>query len=82
MAVRIPVDNWFGYSEILDQSPLSTKAITSATVYTIGDLIAQRTEGSSMGELDRVSLIWIHVFTFKNMICVSIMDHCCLCQVD
>merc|ERR1712232_384338 len=42
-----------GYSEILDKSPLSTKAITSATVYTIGDLIAQRTEGLSMGELDR-----------------------------
>lgn len=57
MAVRIPVDNWFGYSEILDQSPLSTKAITSATVYTIGDLIAQRTEGFSMGELDRPRIL-------------------------
>lgn len=57
MAVRIPVDNWFGYSEILNQSPLSTKAITSATVYTIGDLIAQRTEGLSMGELDRPRIL-------------------------
>ena len=57
MAYRIPVDNWLGYSEILDKSPISTKAITSATVYTIGDFIAQRTEGSSMGELDRPRML-------------------------
>jgi len=53
MAIRIPIDNWNGYSAILEQSPILTKAATSATVYTIGDFIAQRTEGRTMGELDR-----------------------------
>ena len=57
MAVRIPVDNWLSYSEVLDKSPLSTKAVTSATVYTIGDFIAQRVEGLGMGELDRPRLL-------------------------
>lgn len=57
MAVRIPVDNWFSYSEVLDNSPLSTKAVTSATVYTIGDFIAQRTQGISMSELDRPRML-------------------------
>lgn len=57
MAVRIPVDNWLSYTEVLNQSPLSTKAITSATVYTIGDFIAQRLEGLGMGELDRPRLL-------------------------
>jgi len=50
---RISLDNWADYSEILNAAPLQTKAITSATVYAIGDIIAQRTEGVSMGELDR-----------------------------
>lgn len=57
MAVRVPVDNWLGYSEILDKAPVYTKAVTSATVYTIGDFIAQRTEGASMGQLDRMRLL-------------------------
>jgi protein Mpv17 len=57
MAVRIPVDNWQSYSAVLEKSPLATKAITSATVYTIGDFIAQRTEGVSMGALDRWRLL-------------------------
>lgn len=57
MAVRIPVDNWNSYSAILNASPVQTKAITSATVYTIGDFIAQKTEGLSMGELDRPRLL-------------------------
>ena len=34
-------------------APIQTKAVTSATVYTIGDIIAQRKEGVGMGELDR-----------------------------
>lgn len=34
-------------------APIQTKAVTSATVYTIGDIIAQRTEGVEIGELDR-----------------------------
>lgn len=57
MAVRIPVDNWYSYSSILDKSPIQTKAITSATVYSIGDFIAQRTEGRNMGEIDRPRLL-------------------------
>eukprot|EP00557_Chaetoceros_sp_GSL56_P009495 CAMPEP_0176490114 /NCGR_PEP_ID=MMETSP0200_2-20121128/7689_1 /TAXON_ID=947934 /ORGANISM="Chaetoceros sp., Strain GSL56" /LENGTH=279 /DNA_ID=CAMNT_0017887381 /DNA_START=325 /DNA_END=1164 /DNA_ORIENTATION=- len=57
MAVRIPVDNWQSYSAVLEKSPLATKAVTSATVYTIGDFIAQRTEGVSMGELNRWRLL-------------------------
>jgi protein Mpv17 len=57
MSVRIPIDNWLGYSAVLENSPVSTKAVTSATVYTIGDFIAQRTEGVTMGELDRPRLL-------------------------
>jgi protein Mpv17 len=54
MAFRVPMDNWASYTSILDAAPIPTKAVTSATVYTIGDLISQRTEGASMGEIDRV----------------------------
>lgn len=57
MAVRIPVDNWISYNAVLERSPVATKAITSATVYTIGDFIAQRTEGTDMGQLDRTRLL-------------------------
>ena len=57
MAVRIPVDNWISYNAVLERSPVQTKAITSATVYTIGDFIAQRTEGTDMGKLDRMRLL-------------------------
>ena len=53
MAVRIPIDNWLSYSAVLDKAPLLTKALTSATVYTIGDIIAQTTQGKSIGEFDR-----------------------------
>lgn len=38
--------------DILDIAPLQTKAATSATVYTIGDIIAQNTEGKDIGKLD------------------------------
>ena len=57
MAIRIPFDNWNSYSAVLSSSPIQTKAITSATVYTIGDFIAQRTEGLSMGEIDRPRIL-------------------------
>lgn len=57
MAVRIPVDNWLSYSAVLEQSPLYTKAVTSATVYTIGDMIAQGAEGKNIGEIDRPRVI-------------------------
>jgi protein Mpv17 len=53
-ALRIPLDVWASYSEVLDRAPVMTKAATSATVYTIGDVIAQRTGGASMGDLDRM----------------------------
>jgi protein Mpv17 len=55
--LRMPIDNWNSYSDILAQAPLQTKAVTSATVYTIGDFIAQRTEGRDIGQLDRPRLI-------------------------
>lgn len=54
MAFRVPIDNWASYSAVLNAAPIPTKAVTSATVYTIGDIIAQRTEGADMGSLDRM----------------------------
>jgi protein Mpv17 len=57
MAVRIPIDNWSSYSAVLEKEPLYTKAVTSATVYTIGDIISQKTEGKSVGEFDRARVI-------------------------
>ena len=54
MAFRVPIDNWASYSATLNAAPIPTKAVTSATVYAIGDLIAQRTEGTSMGEINRM----------------------------
>mmetsp|Transcript_13911 Transcript_13911/g.21120 ORF Transcript_13911/g.21120 Transcript_13911/m.21120 type:complete len:261 (-) Transcript_13911:258-1040(-) len=57
MAIRIPIDNWDLYNDILSNHPVQTKAVTSATVYTIGDVIAQRSEGSKMGELDRPRIL-------------------------
>ena len=56
-ALEIPTDIWNSYSEVLSSSPIQTKAVTSATVYTIGDMISQRTEGVSMGELDRPRVV-------------------------
>lgn len=53
IAYRIPLDNWLTYNEILDREPVFTKAVTSATVYTIGDVLSQRTEGRDVGEIDR-----------------------------
>lgn len=50
--VRIPTDVWHSYSAVLKSNPVQTKAVTSATVYTIGDFIAQYCEGSSLDELD------------------------------
>ena len=53
VAYRVPIDNWRSYNDILNMAPIQTKAVTSATVYTIGDVIAQRTEGVEIGQLDR-----------------------------
>ena len=55
MMSRIPADIWQQYSTVLTEHPIATKACTSATVYTIGDIIAQRTTitDSDNEELDR-----------------------------
>lgn len=53
IAERIPLDNWRSYTNILNMAPLQTKAVTSATVYTIGDVIAQTQEGTEFGKIDR-----------------------------
>mmetsp|Transcript_7546 Transcript_7546/g.11416 ORF Transcript_7546/g.11416 Transcript_7546/m.11416 type:complete len:347 (-) Transcript_7546:354-1394(-) len=57
MAYRIPFDNWEAYSAVLARSPVETKAVTSATVYTIGDIISQFTEGATIGTLDRMRIL-------------------------
>lgn len=43
------------YSEALEAAPVTTKALTSATVYTIGDIIAQRSEGADRLDVKRVT---------------------------
>jgi protein Mpv17 len=48
---------WVQYSEILSVHPIETKACTSATVYTIGDVIAQHTEGRASSELDWMRVV-------------------------
>lgn len=50
---RIPLDIWRSYTNILEIAPVQTKAVTSATVYTIGDILAQRQEGNEIGKMDR-----------------------------
>lgn len=57
IAFRIPVDNWRGYTQVLAESPVQTKAITSMTVYSVGDYIAQVTEGKDIGSLDRARVL-------------------------
>lgn len=54
VARHMPLSVWQSYMGVLTDSPIATKAVTSATVYTVGDVIAQQTEGTSIGELDRM----------------------------
>jgi hypothetical protein len=54
---QVPMEAWDSYERILRESPIATKAATSATVYTIGDVLAQRTEGAGMGEFDRARIL-------------------------
>ena len=42
--MKVPLAIWDSYSSVLSSAPIQTKAVTSATVYAIGDFIAQRTE--------------------------------------
>lgn len=52
VASHVPQQLWSSYQEILTSQPIPTKAMTSATVYTIGDVIAQQTEAPDR-ELDQ-----------------------------
>jgi protein Mpv17 len=54
LATRVPMAAWTSYSKVLASDPILTKAATSASVYTIGDIIAQRSTGTAMGDLDRM----------------------------
>ena len=51
---RIPKDNWDNYMMALEQTPIQVKALTSGTVYVIGDILSQLIGKTSLGELDRV----------------------------
>lgn len=50
---RIPLEAWESYSTSLVDSPIATKAATSASVYAIGDVISQTSGGATLGEIDR-----------------------------
>lgn len=50
--LRLPVDTWDAYTLHLQQNPILTEALTSGTVYTIGDIISQRTERSNTNNND------------------------------
>lgn len=56
-AMKVRSDVWGGYMLVLHESPIQTKAVTSATVYTIGDFISQRTEGTPTDEMDLPRLL-------------------------
>ena len=43
-AHQLPLATWHAYEHVLSTNPIATKSMTSATVYSIGDVIAQRTE--------------------------------------
>jgi protein Mpv17 len=54
MITRVPLAALDIYSNVLESSPIMTKAATSATVYTIGDIIAQKSTGTELGDIDRM----------------------------
>ena len=54
MITRIPLAALDVYSNVLKSAPIMTKAATSATVYTIGDIIAQKSTGTELGDIDRM----------------------------
>jgi protein Mpv17 len=56
MIEHLPLYAWHEYEHVLSTNPIATKAFTSATVYTIGDVIAQRTEDSNL-ELDHMRVL-------------------------
>mmetsp|Transcript_8394 Transcript_8394/g.13124 ORF Transcript_8394/g.13124 Transcript_8394/m.13124 type:complete len:268 (+) Transcript_8394:120-923(+) len=48
---------WASYMEVLTASPLQTKAITSATVYAIGDVVSQQTKGTKISDINRMRVV-------------------------
>ena len=54
MAHEVLLSNWNRYMSVLTEHPIATKAMTSASVYAIGDVVAQSTEGRTMKDLDRM----------------------------
>ncbi|CAN0075005.1 unnamed protein product [Ectocarpus sp. 6 AP-2014] len=55
--LRVPLDNWDGYSEMLRQSPVQVKACTSGIVYALGDLVAQSMEGTELAGIERQRVV-------------------------
>ncbi|CEM25282.1 unnamed protein product [Vitrella brassicaformis CCMP3155] len=53
IATRVLPANWGAYLGVLAAKPVLVKALTSGTAYTLGDGIAQITEGTGLGGLDR-----------------------------
>ena len=51
--LRIPPDNWIAYLRSLDANPVFVKAVTSGSVYSLGDVLAQLSGGKEVGEIDR-----------------------------
>eukprot|EP00521_Asterionellopsis_glacialis_P008829 CAMPEP_0195285926 /NCGR_PEP_ID=MMETSP0707-20130614/3581_1 /TAXON_ID=33640 /ORGANISM="Asterionellopsis glacialis, Strain CCMP134" /LENGTH=309 /DNA_ID=CAMNT_0040345499 /DNA_START=662 /DNA_END=1591 /DNA_ORIENTATION=+ len=53
-ATHFIMNGWDSYSAILDRAPIQTKAVTSATVYAIGDILSQvtTTQEGEDNELD------------------------------
>jgi protein Mpv17 len=53
MITHIPQQLWMSTRIVLKSAPIMTKAATSATVYTIGDIIAEESTGTELGDIDR-----------------------------
>jgi hypothetical protein len=53
IVTRVPIVAWEAYRTSLLDAPIATKACSSASVYAIGDVISQRTEGATFGKINR-----------------------------
>lgn len=51
--LRVPLDNWAGYTDSLRDNPVLVKAYTSGTVYALGDGVAQTFEGVELADIKR-----------------------------
>jgi protein Mpv17 len=54
--LRVPRDNWEQYMSMLTAHPVIVKGFTSFSVYALGDVIAQGSEGRQFGAFDRLRL--------------------------